>query len=71
MGRLALQFLIRDNLVRAGRLNRGYYDKYPALASELHLASYQPSKTFMIEDLKEDIRFAEELLTRVKVIIGK
>lgn len=70
-GRLALQFLIRDNLVRAGRLNRKDYDKYLALASGLHLASYQPSKTFLVEELKEDIRFAEELLTRVKSIIGK
>jgi HEPN domain-containing protein len=70
-GRLALQFFIRDNLVRAGRLKRDDYDKYLTLASGLHLASYQPNKIFLVEDLKEDIRFAEELLTRVKSITGR
>lgn len=70
-GRLALQFLIRDNLVRAGRLDRGTYDRYLALASGLHLTSYQPSRTFLIEELKEDIKFAEELLTKVKSIVTK
>ncbi|MBI2184240.1 MAG: hypothetical protein HYU39_04690 [Thaumarchaeota archaeon] len=67
-GRLALQFLIRDNLVHLGRLSRNDYDKYLALASELHLASYQPNKTFLIKELKEDARFAEELLAKVKSI---
>jgi len=42
-GRLALQFLVRDNLVRPRRLDRAVYDKYLALASELHLAGYQQS----------------------------
>jgi len=70
-GRLALQFPIRDNLVHTGRLGRKDYDKYLALASELHLASYQPSKTFTLEDLKENIRFAEDLLTRAKSMTAR
>jgi len=37
-GRLALQFLIRDNLLRREGISRREYDKYLALASELHLA---------------------------------
>jgi uncharacterized protein (UPF0332 family) len=68
-GRLALQFLIRDNLVRTGRLERAVYDKYLSLATELHLAGYQPSKTFSIEELKENSRFAEDLLTKAKAIV--
>lgn len=68
-GRLALQFLIRDNLVRAGRLERALYDKYLSLATELHMASYQPNKTFDTEELKENLRFAEDLLTKAKSII--
>ena len=68
-GRLALQFLIRDNLVRAGRLERAVYDKYLSLATELHMAGYQPSKTFSSDELKENLRFAEDLLIRVKSIV--
>jgi uncharacterized protein (UPF0332 family) len=67
-GRLALQFLIRDNLVRTGRLERTAYDKYLSLATELHMASYQPSKTFNPKELKESLRFAEDLLTKAKSI---
>ena len=48
-GRLALQFLVRDNLVRAGIIERTVYDKYLSLATELHMAGYQPNKTFSIK----------------------
>jgi len=68
-GRLALQFLIRDNLVRAGRLERAVYDKYLSLATELHVAGYQPSRTFSSEELKENLRFAEDLLTKARSIV--
>ncbi len=68
-GRLALQFLIRDNLVKGRRLERKVYDKYLSLATELHMAGYQPSKTFSIEELKENLQFAEDLLTKAKSII--
>ena len=65
-GRLALQFLVRDNLVRAGRLERETYDKYLELATDLHRAGYQPSITFSKEDLIKNLRFAEDLLTKAK-----
>jgi HEPN domain-containing protein len=68
-GRLALQFLIRDNLVRAGRLEREVYDKYLSLAAELHMAGYQPSKTFSGEELRDNLRFAEDLLIRARSIV--
>lgn len=67
-GRLALQFLIRDNLVKAGRLEREVYNEYLILATELHRASYQPSMTFNKEKLVENLQFAEDLLTRAKSI---
>jgi len=68
-GRLALQFLIRDNLVRAGRLERETYNRYLGLAMELHRAGYQPSRTFSKEDLVKNLRFAEDLLTKAKSIV--
>jgi len=68
-GRLALQFLVRDNLVRGGRLERKTYDKYLELATELHRAGYQPSKTFSKEDLMKNLRFAEDLLVKAKSIV--
>jgi hypothetical protein len=64
-----LQFLIRDNLVKAGRLEKEVYDKYLSLATELHMAGYQPSKTFSIEELKENLQFAEDLLTKARSIV--
>lgn len=70
-GRLALQFLIRDNLIRAGKLPRTTYDKYLSLATELHMAGYQTSKTFDLEELKEDLTFAEDLLTKAKTIAAR
>lgn len=70
-GRLALQFLIRDNLIRTGVLERAVYDKYLSLATELHLAGYQPSRTFSVEELRDNLRFAEELLVRAKTIAAR
>ena len=70
-GRLALQFLIRDNLVRSGRLDRATYNKYLELASDLHLASYQQKKTFKKGDLVKNLEFADDLLTTARSIIGK
>jgi len=70
-GRLALQFLIRDNLLKRGRVSREEYDRYLALASELHLAGYQQSRIFDEKELKEDLRFAEDLLTKAKSITSR
>ena len=67
-GCLALQFLIRDNLVRTGVVERAVYDKYLSLATEIHMAGYQPNKTFSIEELKNNLRFAEDLLIKAKTI---
>lgn len=70
-GRLALQFLIRDNLVRTDVLERAVYDKYLSLATELHMAGYQPKKTFSAEELKDNLRFAEDLLIKAQSIIAR
>jgi uncharacterized protein (UPF0332 family) len=70
-GRLALQFLVRDNLVHPGRLDRAAYDKYLALASELHLAGYQHTTIFEKGELETNLRFAENLLTKVRSTVGR
>ena len=70
-GRLALQFLIRDNLLRRGRISREEYDRYLALASELHLAGYQQGRVFNTDELEEDLKFAEDLQTKAKSITKK
>jgi len=70
-GRLTLQFLIRDNLVRAGRLDRAAYDKYLALASELHLAGYRQGMIFEKSELEANLRFAEDLLTKVRSVVSR
>jgi len=67
-GRLALQFLIRDNLVRTGVIERVVYDKYLSLATELHMSGYMPNKMFSVEELRETLRFAEDLLVKTKAL---
>lgn len=68
-GRLALQFLVRDILLLRGRIDRNIYDRYLALATELHFASYRPSKTFEKSELEEHLKFAEDLFFKVKSIV--
>jgi hypothetical protein len=51
------------------RIDRATYDKYLALASELHLASYRPTKTFEKSELEEHLKFAENLFFMVKSIV--
>lgn len=68
-GRLALQFLIRDNLVNANKLNRGIYNKYLEVASDLHQAGYIQGKTFSKNEVKEYLKVAEDVLTLVKSIV--
>ena len=67
-GRLALQFLIRDNLIRTGIVERAVYDKYLSLATELHMSGYMPNKTFCAEELRDTLRFADDLLVKAKAI---
>lgn len=67
-GRLASQFLVRDNLVRSGVIERVVYDKYLSLATELHMFGYMPNKMFSVEELRETSRFAEGLLVKTKAL---
>jgi len=57
------------NADRRGRLEREIHDKYLELATELHRAGYQPSKTFSKDDLMKNLRFAEDLLVKAKSIV--
>jgi len=68
-GRLALQFLVRDVLVKPGRLNRDVFNKYLEIASELHYGSYK-FKSINEKMLKDYFEFAENLILKVKSIIG-
>jgi len=65
-GRLALQFLVRDVLVLRKRIDRSVYDRYLALATELHFASYKPTKIFEKSELEEHLKFAEDLFFKIK-----
>lgn len=69
-GRLALQFLIRDNLLKSARprITKEEYNRYLALASDLHLAGYTQSRNFDKEELKNDFIFAEDLLIKARSI---
>lgn len=69
-GRLALQFLIRDNLVNTNKLSRNVHNKYLEVASALHQAGYTQGKVFSMNEVREYLRFAEDILTLVKSIAG-
>lgn len=68
-GRLALQFLIRDNLVNVNRINRSIYNKYLEVASALHQAGYTQGKMFTKNEVREYLKLAEDVLTLVKSIV--
>lgn len=68
-GRLALQFLVRDVLVRPGRLDKDAFNKYLEIASELHYGSYR-FKVVEERTLKENLEFAESLILKIKSIVG-
>jgi HEPN domain-containing protein len=68
-GRLALQFLVRDNLVKTGVVEQRVYDEYMRLATDLHSAGYNPDTRFSVEDLRENLRFAEDLLTKARSVL--
>lgn len=70
-GRLALQFLIRDNLLQRGRIDKDTHRKYLDMASELHLAGYTQGVEFKEADLRKNLQFAEDLLTKVKAAVSK
>ena len=69
-GRLALQFLIRDSLVRTGILEQDVYDRYLDMAAQLHRAGYRHNMTFSNEELRTHAKFAEALLTKVNLLIS-
>ena len=63
-GRLALQMLVRDNLVRTGKLTQQDYDNYLGLATELHQGGYMSSKKFKAKELEKYLDFAERLFKK-------
>lgn len=69
VGRLALQFLIRDTLVNTNKLSRNIYNKYLEVASALHHAGYTQGKMFSKSEVKEYLKFAEDILTLAKSIV--
>jgi len=69
-GRLALQFLIRDNLVNRQIIEKEIYKKYMDLASNLHLAGYQTMMKFDKKKINENLKLAEDLLIKSKSILN-
>ena len=68
-GRLALQFLVRDNLVKTGVVEQRTYDEYMRLATDLHSAGYQPNTRFNVDELRESAKFAEDLFMKASSIV--
>jgi uncharacterized protein (UPF0332 family) len=62
IGRLALQFLIRDTLLKRGKIKKDVYDKYLELATDLHSGGYEFGKYFEKNDLSEALEFVEDFL---------
>ena len=69
-GRLALQFLVRDELVSKGTVSSEDYDRYLRYASDLHKAGYSYG-TFDREYLENASEYVENLFYRAKTIIQR
>ncbi|MEM3555484.1 MAG: PaREP1 family protein [Candidatus Micrarchaeia archaeon] len=59
-GRLALQFLVRDNLLRKKILSEAEYNEYLACAAKLHQAGYRYG-SFDEKELEHALEYAEDL----------
>lgn len=64
-GRLALQFLVRDTLLKRGKIKKEIYDKYLELATDLHSGGYEFGKYFNKQDLKETLEFVDDFFLLV------
>ncbi len=62
-GRLALQFLVRDNLVNKGVITQADYNKYLGYAARLHQAGYRYG-AFEEKELRKALEYAEDLFHR-------
>jgi len=71
VGRLALQFLVRDTLVAQGRLSKDVSDKYLELAAELHGAGYEFGVPFEEARLQEELDFAEDFVDKVRATAAR
>ena len=59
-GRLALQFLVRDTLLKRGKIKKEIYDKYLELATDLHSGGYEGGRHFDKDELEEAFKFTED-----------
>jgi len=62
-GRLALQFLMRDNLLKKKIISEVDYNRYLSYATKLHQAGYKYG-SFDEKQLEEALEYAEDLFNR-------
>jgi uncharacterized protein (UPF0332 family) len=62
-GRLALQFLVRDNLLKKKIISEADYNRYLGYATRLHQAGYKYG-SFDEKQLEEALEYAEDLFNR-------
>jgi uncharacterized protein (UPF0332 family) len=63
-GRLALHFLVRENLLKAKVISSEDYGKYLNYATKLHQAGYNYG-SFEENELRQSLEFAEGLFYRI------
>lgn len=64
-GRLALQFLIRDTLLKRDKIKKEVYNKYLELATDLHSGGYEFDQYFEKDVLNKALEFVEDFLLTV------
>ena len=61
-GRLALQFLVRDTLVKRKIIKEEIYNRYLELATDLHSGCYEFGRYFKKDELNKAFEFVEDFL---------
>lgn len=61
-GRLALQFLVRDTLMKRKIIKEDVYSKYLELATDLHSGGYDFGRYFKKDELNKAFEFVEDFL---------
>lgn len=59
-GRLALQFLVRDTLLKRGKIKKDVHNKYLELATDLHSGGYELGHCFKKDELNSALKFVED-----------
>ena len=65
-GRLALQLLVRDRLLREGRITGREHQMYQSMYHDFHRGGYASDATFSANEIERYLDFADQLFSKAQ-----